>query len=456
MQQDPEKYFDDRIRKKLQEDEELSVPPFEVVSKQVKGSGNNWLRGFFMSDLMLFLFSGMLALNLPSGQNANALSDQSFISNQSSVAENRQSVVDHKKRFTGADNYSGSVHSSETANNKTGVIIPAATGTAAHEQPVVNQKKLTSVSDSDANVKSAAKNLSATSDLTRSLKETDSNVLNDISGTSADENLRFAYVASEPATEGNESPGNLVMMSPLPAELNYTENYTVQTRETGRTNQHYYKPFTIDLLIISEKTLGYNTITPDVHQLKLNMKPDGSGFGGGLLFNYRIVNHMGIKSGIETIRRDYTLKYNYTQIIQLDPPESGTVTEILTTSRSVSETEMRIPFMLTYTMRSNKWIFEGAAGINIKFKNLTVRNTANNEIPAEVLSAVEVGNSHLVTSGWTGAVLAGYQISNSAVIILNPYFQAETFGKSSRQYYTGRAVSGAGVKAGVRFHFNRQ
>lgn len=457
MQQDKEKYFDDRIRRKLQEEESYPAPPFEVVSSHVKSSGSNWLRGFFMSDLMLFLFSGMLALNVQSELNANG-------SNQ-----------DTKTAITHTDvvsSHSGPIE--ESVSDRT-------VFSSQDIEPASDQDAAVSDSRIRNDVRKNDQSLSATANQPENLKSSDSSPDNQIDNLRSDshhsqhinkfhsqkasqinsqknspeEDLLAAYISLPSTVSENARPDNLVMMTPLGAELNHSMNHTVQSRELSSARQHYYKPFTIDAMFIAEKTLGYNTITPDIYQLKLNMTPDGHGYGAGLLFNYRIANHFGLKAGIETIRRNYNLKYNYVQVTELMWPDSGTVTEILTSARSVTETELRIPFMLSYTLRSDRWIFEGAAGVNIKFKNLTVRTTANNQIPAEVLSAVEVGNSHLVTSGWMGGVLAGYQLSNTMVVFMNPYFQAETFGKSSRQFYTGRAVSGAGLKAGLRFHFNR-
>jgi hypothetical protein len=457
MQQDKEKYFDDRIRRKLQEEESYPAPPFEVVSSHVKSSGSNWLRGFFMSDLMLFLFSGMLALNVQSGLNANGRT-----AGTKSVQSHTEVISSHsgQNESLNSDRTFNSSQDAEPASDK----IATVTSSDIRNDNNKNDQSLYATSNQAEVLKSSDISPDNHSDKAQSDSHQFQN-LNSLHSPKAaqvnsqhksyEEDLLAAYISSPSTIKDESQQENLVMMTPLGAELNHSLNHTIQTRELTTTPQHYYKPFTIDAMFIAEKTLGYNTITPDIYQLKLNMAPDGHGYGAGLLFNYRIANHFGLKAGIETIRRNYNLKYNYVQITELMWPDSGTVTEILTSARSVTETELRVPFMLSYTLRSDRWIFEGAAGVNIKFKNLTVRTTANNQIPAEVLSAVEVGNSHLVTSGWMGGVLAGYQLSNTMVVFLNPYFQAETFGKSSRQFYTGRAVSGAGLKAGVRFHFNR-
>jgi hypothetical protein len=278
----------------------------------------------------------------------------------------------------------------------------------------------------------------------------------DLARNSADVELSRVADSETPLSESNTDVlPSVDYMNRIDFNADVINDYTLKSRDFSHTPDVYRKPFSLDLMLIGEKTLGYNRIYPEVSQLNLDLTPRDNGFGAGVTFGYRIVKRISVHSGIETIFRRYNLNYNYTTSSFVQQPDGSykEVIEVLTNSRSVSEAEVRLPFMATYSFDAKKWLFEPAAGFTIKFKNLDVSANGNDQIPAVLLSTIEVSNEHLVTAGWMMSCSVGYQLFENSLVFVTPFYQAESFGKNSRQYYSGRAVSGAGLKAGMRILF---
>lgn len=450
---DQEKHFDESIRRKLKE-EDYTPPPFSDILPEKGVKGRGWLRGFLFGDLMLlltfFVWSGASYFTTVKSNEATEEIESVAELNQSNtsdaVSHTGQNEIEHLSPTTSGQHISKANSQKVTHNNNS--VTP---NTDSHSTSSRGSYDLHSSNSRIQYHSGSGSNFTA-------INSSGLLALNDKTAN-YNSSEKFNGVNSFIEEDKSENREQTDYLTPLEFKSSPEKDYTLKSRDFSHTPMEFRSPFTIDILMIAEKTIGYNGEIPEVSNLYLDLKPKDGGFGAGILFGYHVYKNFGITSGLETVFREYNLNYSYSKKEMVMQPDSSfkEVTEILTNSRTVSEAEVRIPFMAAFSFSvKKKWTFEPAAGFAIKFKELNADMRGANEIPASILGSIEVSNGHTVTAAWMLSCQAGYQVGENTVLCVTPYYQAESLDKNSRQYYTGRAVSGIGLKAGMKFLFNKK